>query len=226
MTSTSDFVADHDRKARIGLDEAVFCASKTPEQIASIVSRLSGEKKPALFTRLAPELLAALPEQWRRQLEWDALSQTAVLGSGSCEQKSGLVAIVSGGTSDARIVAECNRTLAYYGFEAAVCQDVGVAGLWRLQSSLSALKEFPVIVVVAGMDAALPTVIAGLLPAVIIAVPSSTGYGVAAGGNSALASMLSSCAPGLVVVNIDNGFGAACAAVRVLNAMNRLHGGS
>jgi hypothetical protein len=114
---------------------------------------------------------------------------------------------------------EAARTLRYYGTAGVEITDVGVAGLWRLLERIEEIRSVPVVIAVAGMDAALPTVIAGLVPGVIIGVPTSVGYGVAAGGHSALHSMLSSCAPGLAVMNIDNGYGAACAALRVLRAV-------
>lgn len=105
--------------------------------------------------------------------------------------------------------------------EAIFCAQKGVAGLWRLLERVDDLKRFPVLIVIAGMDAALPTVMGGLLPSLIIAVPTSVGYGVAAGGQAALNTLLSSCAPGIVVVNIDNGYGAACAALRALRLKSR-----
>lgn len=218
MSEFSDFVADPDRQARTGLDEAVFCASKTPEQIAAIIKYFVANKKRTLLTRLTSESLSALPPELRSRLTYDELSRTAELGSDgiAIEQRTGLVAVVSAGTSDSRVAAEAARTLAYYGYSAELHQDVGVAGLWRVLSRLDSLKALPVIIVVAGMDAALPTVLAGLVPSAIIAVPTSVGYGVATGGKVALAAMLSSCVPGVTVVNIDNGYGAACAAVRML----------
>ncbi len=106
--------------------------------------------------------------------------------------------------------------MAFRGIAAAVHFDVGVAGLWRLTSRLESIGGCPIVIAVAGMDAALPTVLGGLIPALIIAVPTSVGYGVAAGGRTALNALLASCAPGITVVNIDNGYGAACAALRAL----------
>jgi len=128
----------------------------------------------------------------------------------------GRVAVVCAGTADRPVAAEAERTLAFSGVRALSVSDVGVAGLWRLTERLDDLRSMDVVIVVAGMDGALPTVVAGLIPGVVIAVPTSVGYGVAAHGHAALNSSLASCAPGLVVVNIDNGYGAACAALRVL----------
>ena len=120
------------------------------------------------------------------------------------------------------VAREAVRTLAFRGEAAALIADVGVAGLWRLTRRLEEIRATPVIIVAAGMDAALPSVLAGLVPGVVIAVPTSVGYGVAAGGRAALDAILSSCAPGITVVNIDNGYGAACAALRLLGAANRI----
>ena len=126
------------------------------------------------------------------------------------------VAIVSAGTSDQPVCREAARTLAYHGHPSAEIGDVGVAGLWRLMDRIDEIRTYPVVIVVAGMDAALPSVVGGLVPGLVIAVPTSTGYGVAKGGATAMAAMLASCAPGVTVVNIDNGYGAACAALRAL----------
>ena len=128
------------------------------------------------------------------------------------------MALVSAGTSDAGPAAEARRVLAYSGLVATEIADVGVAGLWRLLAREDQLRSMQVVIVFAGMDAALPSVVAGLVPGLVIAVPTSVGYGVAAGGRAALDSVLSSCAPGVLVTNIDNGYGAACAALRFASA--------
>src|SRR5690606_30571001 len=125
------------------------------------------------------------------------------------------------GTSDAAVAREAVRTLAFHGHAATEIHDAGVAGLWRIQAHLPLLSEQQIIICVAGMDAAMPTVLAGLLPALIIGVPTSTGYGIARGGETALHALLCSCAQGIAVVNIDNGFGAACAALRAARGMVR-----
>jgi len=128
--------------------------------------------------------------------------------------------VVTAGTSDVPVSEEALRTLRFHGEDAVRVADVGVAGLWRLMARLEQLRTLPVLIVAAGMDAALPSVLAGLVGGAVIAVPTSVGYGVAAGGHAALHAVLASCAPGLVVVNIDNGYGAACAALRILAAMH------
>ncbi len=217
MTLTDDFMEDRDRRDRTGLDECILCAFKSVDQITRIVSQISDERRRVLLTRLSPELHSKLPVGTKVLIAYDALSNTGVVGGTIELNRSLLVAIVSGGTSDVSVVAEAAKTLEYYGYVATLFQDIGVAGLWRVVDAAPALQNFPIIIAVAGMDAALPTVLAGLVPSAVIAVPTSVGYGVTAGGHAALNSLLSSCVPGITVVNIDNGFGAACAAVRILN---------
>ncbi|MBI2811503.1 MAG: nickel pincer cofactor biosynthesis protein LarB [Candidatus Melainabacteria bacterium] len=218
MTITDDFMEDRDRRDRTGLDECVLCASKSVDQVTRIVGQIFEEGRRVLLTRLTPEQHSKLPKETRAVITYDPLSCTGVVGEPIKLNRSLLVAIVSGGTSDVSVVAEAAKTLEYYGYVASLFQDIGVAGLWRVVDAAPALQNFPIIIAVAGMDAALPTVLAGLVPSAVIAVPTSVGYGVSAGGHAALNSLLSSCVPGLTVVNIDNGFGAASAAIRILNS--------
>ena len=124
--------------------------------------------------------------------------------------------MVTAGTSDLPVAREAIRTLAFYDIAAREIADVGVAGLWRILAHEDALRRFPAVIVVAGMEGALFSVVAGMVGGLVVAVPTSTGYGVAEGGRTALHAALASCAPGLVTVNIDNGYGAACAAIRAL----------
>ncbi|EPX77964.1 Circadian phase modifier [Salipiger mucosus DSM 16094] len=200
------------------MEEAVLAQHKSVEQIAGILSDAIAEDRRLLLTRLAPAQVAALPAHISARLDYCRDSYTAILGP--CPVQSGprQVALVSAGTSDHRPLSETRRVLAYSGVAAETIADVGVAGLWRLLQRESELREMSVILVFAGMDAALPSVVAGLVPSLVIAVPTSVGYGVAEGGRVALDSALASCAPGVLVVNIDNGYGAACAALRFLNA--------
>jgi NCAIR mutase (PurE)-related protein len=212
----TDVVPDFDRERRIGLPEAIYCAGKSPEQIAGIIDGAVARGASLLLTRLDEPRLAALPAEMRRWLDYDAMSRTAFLGAVPEPSGAIRVAVVTAGTSDVPVADEAIRTLRFQGIAASRVADVGVAGLWRLLDRVSDLRGMRVVIVVAGMDAALPSVVAGLVPGVVIAVPTSVGYGVAAGGHAALNALLASCAPGLVVVNIDNGYGAACAAIRVL----------
>lgn len=214
----SDATLDPDRRARIGLDEAIFCSGKSPVQIADIVATLVRTKKSALLTRLDPARFADLPAAAQRLLAYDPLSGTAVCGRAARASKARpAVAVVTAGTSDLPVAREAAATLRYYGVGVSEIADVGVAGLWRLTARIDEIRRHRIVIVAAGMDAALPSVLGGLVAAPLIAVPTSVGYGVATGGQTALNAMLASCAPGIVVVNIDNGYGAACAALRMLN---------
>lgn len=224
MADEEDVRFDRLRMQRIGLEEAVFCASKTPESIAAIVGEAMAERRRLLLTRLDAAVFAVLPDRIRAALDYDLLSRTAIHGDGIEPDEPARIALVTAGTSDGRVAAEARRTLAYCGHACDVVADVGVAGLWRLLGEIDALRTRPVLIVFAGMDAALPSVVGGLVPGAVIAVPTSVGYGVAEGGRTALDSALSSCSPGVSVVNIDNGYGAACAALRILAAADMIAG--
>ena len=211
---------DLQRRARVGLDEAVLCGSKSMQQIETILNDAHTRGISLLLTRLTAEQYEALPAELRARIDYDASSCTAFAGDTPAVNGEPRVAIVTGGTSDVGVAREAMRTLAHHGHATREIHDVGVAGLWRLLDRVDELATFPIVIVAAGMDAALPSVIGGLIPGVIIAIPTSAGYGVAKGGETALRSLLTSCAPGISVVNIDNGFGAACAAMRVLRQLN------
>ncbi len=212
------YTPDVARRARVGLDEAVYCASKTASQIAVILADARARGASMLLTRLDADKLAVLPPDFRDAMDYDPDSRTAFSGSAPTVSGAAQVAVVTAGTSDVGVAREAVRTLAHHGHAAREIHDVGVAGLWRLLERVEELTAFRVVIVAAGMDAALPSVVGGLVPGAVIAVPTSAGYGVAAGGETALRSVLTSCAPGVTVVNIDNGYGAACAAVRILRA--------
>lgn len=210
---------DHARTARIGLPEAVFCQGKPLEALLELLSQFGrGSGRPVLFTRLVPDVFKMVPESIRAAYDYHVLSRTAF---GDClpAKATGRVAVVSAGTADGPATWEAARTLTYLGIEHKVFEDCGVAGLWRLAGRLDEINAFDAVIIVAGLDAALASVMGGLTPKPIFAVPTSVGYGAAAGGNAALSSMLSSCAPGVGVMNIDNGYGAACAAARVVNGL-------
>jgi NCAIR mutase (PurE)-related protein len=219
MIGDWDLNPDRTRQERLGFDETVFCAGKTPEQIGRLLQAAMDADEPLLLTRLDRDKFADLSSELRTLLDYDHLSQTAILGRTSDKGGEASVAIVSAGSSDVRVAREAARTLHYYGVGVREIYDVGVAGLWRLLDRVDELRTMQVVITVAGMEGTLPSVVAGLVPGVVIAVPVATGYGVAANGMAALNSALASCAPGLVVVNIDNGYGAGCAALRILNAV-------
>ena len=216
MSTPTAITLDLERRARIGIEEAVLCESKTPAQLADVLARAVEAERSLLLTRLDEAQRDALPAALAERIDYEALSRTGVFGTVAAPMGAPRVAIVSAGTSDQPVCREAARTLAYHGHASAEIGDVGVAGLWRLMDRIDEIRAFPIVIVAAGMDAALPSVVGGLVPGLVIAVPTSTGYGVAKGGTTAMAAMLASCAPGVVVVNIDNGYGAACAALRAL----------
>ena len=216
--SEREITPDDSRRARIGFDESIYCAGKSPRQIDAILARAIGGIESdcsLLLTRLGPGEFDALAAAHRAALDYDPVSRTALLGA-RAEPGPARVAVVTAGTSDVPVAKEAVRTLSYYGEAALEVYDVGVAGLWRLLERLDELRAMPVMIVAAGMEASLPSVIGGQVPGLVIAAPTSNGYGVSAGGRVALDASLSSCAPGIAVVNIDNGYGAACVALRAL----------
>jgi len=213
-----DVTLDLQRAARIGFDEAIYCSEKTVGHIAAILDQAQARGLPFLLTRLHPMQHADLPEHHRAVIDYEPVSRTGFFGAPHALHGETQVAIVAAGTSDVAVSREAARTLRYYGVPNVEITDIGVAGLWRLLARLDELRRMKVAIVVAGMDAALPTVLGGLYPGAIIAVPTSVGYGVASGGHAALNSMLASCAPGVPVMNIDNGYGAACAALRIVRS--------
>lgn len=218
MNAHLDIRLDFDRRSRMGLEEAILAGSKPVAHLAAILDQAAQRNARLLLTRLSEEQMSQLPEHHRAAVAYDPLSRTGYFGAPEPLRTATRVAVVAAGTSDIQVVREVSRTLHWYGEPTLEITDVGVAGIWRLMERVEEIRHLPVVIVVAGMDAALPTVVGGLTPGVVIGVPTSVGYGVATGGHTALHSMLSSCAAGLLVTNIDNGFGAACAALRVLGS--------
>ena len=205
---------DLDRARRRGYPEAVFCRGKTPEQVGLIAAALGRQGARTLFTRAtaahADAVLAALPDALHAVdcglLAWPPAPP---------EPEGGRVVVVAAGTADHRVAREALLTARHLGRAADLVMDVGVAGLHRLLGRLDELRAARVIVVAAGMDGALPAVVAGLVAAPVVAVPTSTGYGASFQGLAALLTMLNSCAPGVTVVNIDNGYGAGHLAAQI-----------
>ena len=206
---------DLGRAARRGYPEAVYCAGKTPEQVGLIAAALRSRREITLFTRAdaqrAAAVLAELPGAFYDSdaglLAWPAAPPAAT---------GGLVALLAAGTSDLAVAREAQLTACYLGRPTELVVDVGVAGLHRVLARLELLRRARVIVVVAaGMDGALPSVVAGLVSAPVVAVPTSVGYGAAFEGLAALLAMLNACAPGVAVVNIDNGYGAGHLAAQI-----------
>jgi len=211
---TRDFATlDLHRSARTGEPEVVFGEGKTPLQVESIVSRLLAETDgPVLVTRASPEQAARVTGRY------DPVGRTIISRARKPGAVAGSVAIATAGTSDLPVAREAAGTLEAFGVAYHLIPDIGVAGIHRAFDAMPDLTRADVCIVAAGMDGALPSVLAGLISMPIIAVPTSVGYGASFGGIAALLAMLSSCAPGVSVVNIDSGFGAAMYAVRILNA--------
>ena len=212
---TAEFRFDHERRGRIGLDEAVFCEGKTVNQISAIIDNVGESAAGLLLTRLDQSRFEGLAARHGPQLDFDPLSRTAIFGRPHASRVAPPVAVVMAGTSDLPVGREASRTLFFAGQPFKEFSDVGVAGLWRVLERLEEIRLSPVVIVAAGMDAALVSVIGGLVSGAVIALPTSIGYGIASGGATALHASLASCAPGVCVVNIDNGYGAACAALRI-----------
>tara|TARA_B100001123_G_scaffold449178_1_gene613419 strand:- start:1513 stop:2190 length:678 start_codon:yes stop_codon:yes gene_type:complete len=219
--SSVEIKLDHERQARIGLDEAILCAHKSTVQLETILDSVLENSARIMLTRLSSSQFESLDKKYQGIIDYDPISATGVVGPARDVVGPSEVVVVTAGTSDVRVAMETVRTLSYYGLSSRKLFDVGVAGLWRLLDHIEMLRRCRVVVVVAGMDGSLPSVIGGLVSGLVIAVPSSTGYGVASGGDAALRSALASCAPGLLVTNIDNGYGAACAAIRALGTANK-----
>jgi pyridinium-3,5-biscarboxylic acid mononucleotide synthase len=203
--ATNEVTLDFARTERIGFEEAIFCQGKTDQQLAEILDKARARGASLLLTRLSVAQLDGLPATTREALDYEPVSRTAFFGPPRPVIGSPRIAIVAAGSSDTFVTREVARTLTYSGVPSTSVVDVGVAGLWRLLDRVDVIKAHPIVIAVAGMDAALPTVIGGLVGSVVIAVPTSTGYGVAQGGHAALNAILSSCAPGVTVLNIDNG---------------------
>ncbi|MGN6677810.1 MAG: nickel pincer cofactor biosynthesis protein LarB [Streptosporangiaceae bacterium] len=205
---------DHDRAQRRGYPEAVFCQGKTPEQVGAIARAIRESGSTTLFTRAsaahAKAILLELPEA-----RHEDVAQLVAWPPQPPPACGGRVLVVAAGTSDLGVAREAQLTASYLGRAADLIVDVGIAGLQRILRRLDQLRSARVIVVVAGMDGALPGLVAGLVSAPVIAVPTSVGYGAAFEGLAALLTMLNSCAPGVAVVNIDNGYGAGHLAAQI-----------
>jgi len=212
---------DHSRTDRCGFPEFVYGAGKNFDQLNSIIGEINKNGDSVLVTRLSEELYIQLKEH-HDSIEYDKLSKTLILNDGKIKApKIGNIAIITAGTSDIPVALEAKHTIELCGYDVDTLFDVGVAGIHRLLSNIDRIRKADVIVCVAGMEGALPSVIAGLVSCSVIAVPTSVGYGASLNGLTAMFAMLNSCANGVLVVNIDNGFGAGCAAVRMANTLNK-----
>ena len=215
-----DIRFDFQRRERLGLIEAIWGADKSEDQLKRISEEVLRKKEVVFITRISSEkanYLTDIYQEARFYKEANCLIIGENLKKISTTKKVG---IISGGTSDLAVTLEAQLALEIYGVSCKPFIDVGVAGLHRLMSQLEEINKYDVLIVCAGMEGALATVIGGLLPQPIIAVPVSVGYGVSKNGETALNSMLSSCSPGISVMNIDNGYGSAMAALRIIKSMS------
>lgn len=206
---------DHHRELRNGMPEVIYCQGKTVAQIKKIIQSMNRAGHSVLATKLPKETFRKLKSFLPKISEYNETAQTLVIEKIKSKKKNGLITIITAGTSDIPIAEEASVTARILGSDTETLFDVGVAGIHRLFNNLEQIRKARVVVVVAGMEGALASVVGGLVDKPIIAVPTSIGYGTSFGGISALLTMLNSCATGIAVVNIDNGFGAGCMAHRI-----------
>lgn len=214
---------DLSRKERTGMPETIYCAGKTKEQLLKIMQVMYEKKVAVIGTRCSAEQYdfvknSALP------LSYNPVSKVLRLGEWPIAQLKGKIAVCAAGTADLPVAEEAAEVAEFFGAEVARHYDVGITGLHRLLSKIDEVRQANVVIAVAGMEGALPSVVAGLIKAPVIAVPTSVGYGASFNGLSALLTMINSCAEGISVVNIDNGFGAAAQACRILRQIGEING--
>lgn len=218
FVETDGAVVDVDRDRRCGIPEVIYCESKSPAQIASVARVLLDRHNLAFGTRCSPEQAEAIAREFP-EAEYHEAGRTIRIGIPQPNRTDLVTAVVAAGTSDLPVAEEAATTLETFGAPVERIGDVGVAGVHRLLARRHTLERAGVVIVVAGMEGALPSVVGGITRCPLIAVPTSVGYGAALGGLTPLFGMLTSCASGITVVNIDNGFGAAAAALRILDAV-------
>jgi NCAIR mutase (PurE)-related protein len=207
---------DHHRALRTGMPEVIFAAGKTSPQVAEIFARMAAQGSNVLATRASAEMFRAVrnleAEDRQTRAQYHEAARCITLTQSEPAPGNGTIAVVCAGTSDLPVAEEAAITARLMGNKVELIVDVGVAGIHRLLAQMSALQAARVLIVCAGMEGALPTVVAGLVNAPVLAVPTSVGYGASFNGIAALLGMLNTCSPSVSVVNIDNGFGAACIA--------------
>jgi hypothetical protein len=211
---------DHHRSLRAGLPEVIYAAGKTPEQTASIFDALAADGVDVLATRVDAATAEAVQSR-HPQAVYNTIARTLTLQQTKLNQPQGNVAVLCAGTSDLPVAEEAAVTAETFGARVTRLYDIGVAGLHRLLAVREQIASAHVIIVCAGMEGALPSVVGGLVGVPVIAVPTSVGYGASFSGAAALLGMLNSCSPNVTVTNIDNGFGAAYTAVLIARASTR-----
>ncbi len=215
-----DIRFDFQRRERIGLIEAIWGEDKSIDQLKRVSDEVLEKKEVVFITRINKEKAIHLLEMYEDAIFYEEANCLIIGENFDKYSTNKKVAIISGGSSDLAVTLEAKLSLEIYGISCQSFIDVGVAGLHRLLNQIDEINKYDVLIVCAGMEGALATVIGGLLPQPIIAVPVSVGYGVSKNGETALNSMLSSCAPGISVMNIDNGYGAAMAALRIIKRIS------
>jgi NCAIR mutase (PurE)-related protein len=208
---------DHSREERCGFPEFIFGEGKTLDQLREISKAIFANGNPVLITRISAKSAESLLEDFPNAI-YDKTGSTFLILPEGFKAEKGKALIVTAGTTDLPTALEAKYTLTACGCGVELAADSGVAGIHRVISHLPTLKEADVIIVVAGMEGALPSVVGGLVSCPVIALPTSVGYGTSLGGLTAMFSMMNSCASGVTVMNIDNGFGAGCAAARIINS--------
>ena len=203
---------DADRIRRKGFSEVIFCEGKSEKQLLNIAEEIKAQKLDTAFSRMDEDQFGAVASVIDG-FRYDPLSRVGHTDFVTIKKNSALMAVVSAGSTDVPVAEEAAQIIEFFGSRAERFYDVGVAGIHRLFDVLPEIRKADVVIVAAGMDGALPSVVSGLVSSLVIGLPTSVGYGIAEKGNTALRSMLCSCSPGLVVVNIDNGVGAALSAL-------------
>ncbi len=215
-----DIKFDFQRRERLGLIEAIWGQDKSIDQLKRLSESVLSKKEVVFITRINSEKASYLLDLYKNAQFYEEANCLIIGENLNKINTNKKVAIISGGSSDLAVTLEAQLSLEIYGVDCQSFMDVGVAGLHRLISQLEEIKKYDVLIVCAGMEGALATVVGGLMAQPIIAVPVSVGYGVSKNGETALNSMLSSCSPGIAVMNIDNGYGAAMAALRIIKSIS------
>jgi len=215
---------DFDREKRTGCPEVIYCEHKSAKQIIEIINSFIERKKAVMGTRLSPVKAKKIRAKKFENLFYDEVGEYFIAGKTPKNPKKsikGNVLIVAAGTSDEKVARECFGVLKFFGIKVEMFGDCGVAGIHRLLAHKEKIKEADVIIAIAGMEGALPSVVAGMTESPVIAVPTSVGYGTHLNGLTPLFTMLTSCSGGIGVVNIDNGFGAAVLATKIVSLVSR-----
>ena len=211
---------DFDREKRTGCPEVIYCEHKSPEQITQIITSFVEKGRAVMGTRLSPEKKETISEKFD-EFFYDDIGQYFIVGNSPEISKPGNALIIAAGTSDEKVAKECYGVMKFFGVNVEMFGDCGVAGIHRLLAHKEKINDADVIIAIAGMEGALPSVVAGMTESPVVAVPTSVGYGTHLNGLTPLFTMLTSCSGGIGVVNIDNGFGAAVLATKIISLISK-----